>query len=211
MKRANSPKETQDGAPNDALVQLANKCSRIASRLAGTEERRPVNLARHQSHCNVCRHPNREAIEHDYLEWRCPSEIAIDYGLSDRTSIYRHAHATGLLLLRRRTYRASLERIMECAEQADVTAAAVVLAVRAYARINDDGQWVEPPHTIRVARADAEPPPPPAASPEQLEGSEAEGASFPLLTGAPSPTRLNRNTPEIEEGQRDENKEPDQS
>ncbi len=77
MKRANSRNASQDGAPTDAPSQLADKCSRIVSRLAGTEERRPVNLARHQTRCRICRHPNREAIEHDYLDWRSPSQIGL--------------------------------------------------------------------------------------------------------------------------------------
>ncbi len=164
-------------------------------------------FARHQTRCNVCRHPDREAIEHDYLEWRSPTEIAIDYDISDRTSIYRHALATGLFLRRRRTFRGALERIMERAEEAEVTAASVVLAVRAYARINDDGKWVEPPQTIQVVRAvpDAEPapppvaatPPPPALPPVIPDNTGSEGSSpTPALVEDPqSRPNLDRNAP----------------
>jgi hypothetical protein len=62
-----------------------------------------------------------------------------EYGLSDRASIYRHAHARGLFEKRQRNVRAALERIIEKAGEVDVTAAAVVSAVQVYSRINAAG------------------------------------------------------------------------
>jgi hypothetical protein len=50
------------------------------------------------------------------------------YGLS-RDSIYRHAHALGLMDKRRRNVRAALEKIIEKAGDVEVSATAVVSAV----------------------------------------------------------------------------------
>jgi hypothetical protein len=35
-------------------------------------------------------------IEADFISWRSPTAIAQEYGLADRASVYRHAHALGL-------------------------------------------------------------------------------------------------------------------
>jgi hypothetical protein len=82
-------------------------------------------------------------IEQDFVSWRSPGVIVEEYGLADRSTVYRHAHACGLFVKRQRNVRAALERIIERAGEVDVTAAAVVSAVGAYARINAAGQWVE--------------------------------------------------------------------
>ena len=37
-----------------------------------------------------------EEIEGDFISWRSPAAIATEYGLADRASVYRHAHALGL-------------------------------------------------------------------------------------------------------------------
>jgi hypothetical protein len=41
------------------------------------EARPHPNLARHALRCAVCRHPNREIIEDDFLHWRNPSRAAL--------------------------------------------------------------------------------------------------------------------------------------
>lgn len=98
--------------------------------------------SRHERDCKVCRHPQRESIEQEWASWGDTSEIAKTYSLS-RDSIYRHAHALGLFEKRRRNVRAALEKIIEKAGGVEVTAAAVVSAVQAYAKINAQGRWVE--------------------------------------------------------------------
>ncbi len=104
---------------------------------------KPVNLGRHQRNCSVCSHADREEIEGDFIGWRSAVEIADAYGLADRASVYRHAHALGLFAKRQRNIRAALERIIERAGDVDVTASAVVAAIQAYAKINSAGQWIE--------------------------------------------------------------------
>lgn len=104
---------------------------------------KPVSLGRHETNCKVCQHPERRAIEEDFIGWKSPSQIATDWKLRDRTTLYRHAWATGLMERRRRNVRAALESIIERASSVEVTAAAVVAAVGAYARINSEGRLVE--------------------------------------------------------------------
>jgi hypothetical protein len=58
---------------------------------------KPVNLGRHSAGCKICSHPDREEIERDFVNWRSPAVIAKEHGLKDRTSVYRHAHALGLV------------------------------------------------------------------------------------------------------------------
>jgi hypothetical protein len=64
-------------------------------------------------------------------------------GLKDRTALYRHAHASGLFAKRQRNIRAALEKIIEQAGDVEVSSAAVVAAVQAYAKINSQGEWIE--------------------------------------------------------------------
>lgn len=102
-----------------------------------------VNLGRHRRNCSICSHVEREEIEREFVAWRSPAAIAEAYGVTDRTSIYRHAHALGLFPKRQRNVRAALERIIERAGDVDVTASAVVAAVQAYSKINAAGQWID--------------------------------------------------------------------
>ena len=106
-------------------------------------EERSVSLGRHKTNCTVCAHERREEIEQEFIAWRSPTQIAIDYALADRTSIYRHAHAYGLMEKRRRNVRAALEKMIEKSGDVDVTASAVVAAIQAYAKINAQGQWID--------------------------------------------------------------------
>jgi hypothetical protein len=107
------------------------------------QSQRPVSMGRHQRNCSVCAHEQCDEIESAFIGWRSPAAIAEEYGLADRASVYRHAHALGLFEKRKRNIRAALERIIEKAGDVDVTASAVVAAVQAYAKINAAGQWID--------------------------------------------------------------------
>jgi hypothetical protein len=106
-------------------------------------EEKAISLGRHRTNCTVCAHEKCEEIEQEFIAWKSPTQIVIDYGLADRTSIYRHAHAFGLMEKRRRNVRAALERMIEKSGDVDVTASAVVAAIQAYAKINAQGQWID--------------------------------------------------------------------
>lgn len=118
-----------------------------------SRERNPeamVSLGRHRRTCSVCRHTQREEIEAGFIGWGSPAALAEEYGLADRASVYRHAHALGLFIKRQRNIRAALERIIEKAGEVDVTASAVVAAVQAYAKINAAGEWVDRTETLSL-------------------------------------------------------------
>jgi hypothetical protein len=102
-----------------------------------------INPGRHAAECKICRHPQRDEIERDFINWRSPATIAKGYGLKNRASVYRHAHALGLFPKRGRNVRAALEKVIERAGDVGVTAAAVVAAIQAYTKINAAGQWVD--------------------------------------------------------------------
>jgi hypothetical protein len=105
--------------------------------------RRP-NLGRHAANCRICSHAQREEIEAAFIAWASPANIAKEYGLGDRSSVYRHAHALGLFRRRRHNVRAALERLIEQAGDVEANARAVVTAVQVYAKINSRGEWIEP-------------------------------------------------------------------
>jgi hypothetical protein len=109
-----------------------------------------VNLGRHTAECKICSHPRRDEIEREFVNWRSPASIARQYKLTNRASIYRHAHALGLFSKRQRNVRAALEKIIEHAGDVDVNAAAVVSAVTAYARINSRGEMIERTETVNL-------------------------------------------------------------
>jgi hypothetical protein len=116
----------------------------------GNDQRKDVSRGRHEHSCTICKHPKREEIERDFVGWRSPGEIAKAYRLSDRSTVYRHAHAFGPFAKRQRNVRAALERIIEKAGEVEITAAAVVAAVQAYAKINAQGQWIDRSETVNL-------------------------------------------------------------
>jgi len=122
----------------------------VGKRVDKVNPLRTVNQGRHESQCSICAHTKRDEIEEAFVSWTSVSKIAEEYAVS-RDGIYRHAHALGLMDKRRRNVRAALERIIEKAGEVDVTAAAVVGAVSAYARINARGEWVERTETVNLA------------------------------------------------------------
>ena len=109
-----------------------------------------VSLGRHRRNCSVCSHPKCAEVEAEFVSWRSPGVIAQEYGLADRASVYRHAHALGLFAKRQRNVRAALERIIEKAGEVDVTSSSVVAAVQAYAKINAEGQWIDRSETVNL-------------------------------------------------------------
>lgn len=104
---------------------------------------KPVSRGRHEQNCGICKHEDRASIERDFIAWRSPAKIAEEYGLRDRSTVYRHAHALSLFAKRQRNIRAALERIIERTDDVEVNASAVVAAVVAYSKINSDGRFIE--------------------------------------------------------------------
>jgi hypothetical protein len=72
----------------------------------------PSSMERHSRKCAICAHPARQAIDQAFLHrsrdrvWADDSaqqnvvQIVTDYNLPSLSSLYRHAHATGLMQTR---------------------------------------------------------------------------------------------------------------
>ena len=127
------------------------------------------DLNRHQRKCEICNHPDRDAIEEEFVHWHQPYAISSRYNVS-KQSIYRHAHATGLIVQRRENTRSILERILEQAAgtATRITGQTVINALRAYTCLTDDGRWVEPPSRVVFSTS------PPIAHPPHPHPAEAE-------------------------------------
>ena len=110
-----------------------------------------IDLSRHQRCCTICRHPDRDAIEEAFLQWRNIRVIEHEWEIDD-CAIYRHAHALKLFKQRNLSLRSALEFVIEKAEHIQPTAEGLVKAIRAYTRINDQGEWIDTPttHIVKV-------------------------------------------------------------
>ena len=110
-----------------------------------SSSRTPPDFSRHSRRCCICLHPDRDAIEGDFIRWRSPELIAREYKLANRTSIYRHAHCTGLFAWRRRELGRVLEGMLENHEHIPLEASdPIVRAARVYAHLDENGNWLEP-------------------------------------------------------------------
>ncbi len=68
---------------------------------------------RHKRKCLICRHPDREEIEEEFVNWQDVWFLAKQYKIPDYRSIHRHARATGLIVRRRENMREVLDSIIE--------------------------------------------------------------------------------------------------
>jgi hypothetical protein len=135
-----SEDNSEDGNAEEAVVEV--------------EEYDDPALSPHESHsrkCIICHHPDRVGIEEHFLNWRNVDLIRQQYGLKDFRPIYRHARATGLMEQRRENLRFAADLIIEHADQVVPTAEGVLRAIRVSARLNDKGQWVNPPTHAEIS------------------------------------------------------------
>jgi hypothetical protein len=154
------------------------------------------NLTAHESRCSVCRHEDRAGIEEEFLHWHSPRLTAYDYGVTER-AIYRHAHAFNLFAARDRNLRFALGRVIDRVDRIPVmTPDSIIRAVHAFAHINNDGQWIEPPSHLIVSSGSrpAAPAQPLQPLQPQLEsGSAPAGAAppeEPVPESAPPPVKI---------------------
>jgi hypothetical protein len=115
----------------------------MLTRTNGSEKKQ--SLSRHSRKCSICRHKDRKDIEDAFLRWRDPESIVSEFRLTHHSTIYRHAHATGLAAQRKANLYTALEYIIEKAESVKPTASEVINAIRICAQM--DGLWTEPPRT----------------------------------------------------------------
>jgi hypothetical protein len=115
---------------------------------------------RHQRKCAVCRHPDRDEIEEEFINWHDVWHLAKEYNIQDYRSLYRHARVFGLIERRRENRRYMLDRVLE-SFPSGANAHSVIQAIRAYSCLTDDNRWVEPAtrveYVITANRAPAAP------------------------------------------------------
>ncbi len=118
-------------------------------------------LERHSRRCIICHHPEREAIEEEFVHWRAPWKLSQDYKLADYRTVYRHARAAGLLLQRRERLHSALDAFVESVDDVTFTGDTILRAMRAYSCIDSHGRWTEIPTQVQFSTSnDAHPPQP---------------------------------------------------
>jgi hypothetical protein len=167
--------------PNANRKTASKKTTRrIARKLTSTFTRKPARaisrrkqlemkaaLERHSRRCIICHHPEREAIEEEFLHWRAPWKLAEDYNLADYRTIYRHARAAGLLLQRRENLHSGLDAFVEAVDDVKFTGDTILRAMRAYSCIDRHGRWTEIPTRVSISTfKDVRPAQSPAPYPE---------------------------------------------
>lgn len=133
---------------------------RATARLATPRQNRPAPAHppsassdgpyEHERRCSICRHRDRDSIENEFMHWHSLEDISDEYNVS-RAAIYRHAYALNLFARRNRNLRFALGHLIERVQDVEPTADSVVRAIHAFARINDDGEWIEPPAHVIVS------------------------------------------------------------
>ena len=141
-------------APRKTYARLARRSGARASVIA--------NRKGHERRYLICRHPERDEIEDEFIQWQHPYDIGKAYEIDQRV-VYRHARAVGLYARRTRNVRTALDSVLQNCYDAKVTGDTIVRAVRAYTRITDDGQWIDPPSRVIFSSGSrpATPQPPP--------------------------------------------------
>ncbi|HEY6467646.1 MAG TPA: hypothetical protein VIY69_16715 [Candidatus Acidoferrales bacterium] len=131
---------------NEALAEPAT-LSLVPVKQAPHEDEADPAIERHSRKCQICHHPDREAIEKEYVGWGQPPVIAQHYGVPVR-ALYRHYDAVGLGSNRRANLRQVLERILERGAEVPITGNTVIHAVKAYCSLTDDNKWIEPAKSV---------------------------------------------------------------
>ena len=139
------------------------KSSRINRQRRLQKQLQVLLLERHSRRCIICHHPEREAIEEEFVHWRAPWKLAQDYKLSDYRTVYRHARAAGLLLQRRERLHSALDAFVESVDDVTFTGDTILRAMRAYSCIDSHGRWTEIPTQVQFSTSnDSHPPEPPS-------------------------------------------------
>lgn len=122
---------------------------------------RPISVGRrHESHCTICNHPERDAIEQAFLHWWRATDLAYHFKLGNRLVVYRHAHAMNLFERRATRTQHALGYMIEQAESVTPTADSIIRAIRALSCIDQDGRWHEPRKEVLIIHQHLETPAP---------------------------------------------------
>jgi hypothetical protein len=163
--RKTASKKTTRRIARKFTSAFTRKASRAVSRRKQMEMK--AALERHSRKCIICHHPEREAIEEEFLHWRAPWKLAEDYNLADYRTIYRHARAAGILLKRRENLHSGLDAFVEAVDDVKFTGDTILRAMRAYSCIDRHGRWTEIPTQVHISTfRDPGPAPSPSSYPE---------------------------------------------
>jgi len=156
--KATSPRTS---SPRTNRRKSQKKSNRINRQRRLQKQLQALLLERHSRRCIICHHPERDAIEEEFVHWRSPSRLAHDYKLGDYRTIYRHARAAGLLLQRRERLHSALDAFVESVDDVTFTGDTILRAMRAYSCIDSHGRWTEIPTQVQFSTShDAHPPQP---------------------------------------------------
>ena len=159
--------KTTTKANRKTATRTARKKSNRINRQRRLQKQLQILLfERHSRRCIICHHPEREAIEEEFVHWRAPWKLSQDYNLNDYRTVYRHARAAGLLLQRRERLHSALDAFVESVDDVTFTGDTILRAMRAYSCIDSHGRWTEIPTQVQFSTSnDAQPPQPPTPSP----------------------------------------------
>jgi hypothetical protein len=151
----NMTSKTTTKATRKNSLQQSRKNSRKHSlekirRISRQRQLQMLLLERHSRKCIICHHPEREAIEEEFLHWRAPWKLAEDYNLADYRTIYRHARAA-ILLQRRENLHSALDAFVEAVDDVKFTPDSILRAMRAYSCIDRHGRWTEIPTQVHIS------------------------------------------------------------
>jgi hypothetical protein len=158
--KAASPRTS---SPRTNRKKSQRKSNRINRQRRLQKQLQILILERHSRRCIICHHPEREAIEEEFVHWRAPWKFSQDYKLADYRTVYRHARAAGLLLQRRERLHSALDAFVESVDDVTFTGDTILRAMRAYSCIDSYGRWTEIPTQVQFSTSsDPHPPQPPS-------------------------------------------------
>jgi hypothetical protein len=131
---------TKAASPRTSRRKSQKKSNRINRQRRLQKQLQVLLLERHSRRCIICHHPEREAIEEEFVHWRAPWKLAQDYKLNDYRTVYRHARAAGLLLQRRERLHSALDAFVESVDDVTFTGDTILRAMRAYSCIDSHGR-----------------------------------------------------------------------
>ncbi len=159
--KATSPKTNRKHSLKHSVKGSVKKTQRINRQRRLQKQLQVIIFERHSRRCIICHHPEREAIEEEFVHWRAPWKLSQDYKLNDYRTVYRHARAAGLLLQRRERLHSALDAFVESVDDVTFTGDTILRAMRAYSCIDSHGRWTEIPTRVQFSTStDTHPPQP---------------------------------------------------
>lgn len=116
--------------------------AKVAERIAAIP-----GFERHSRKCQICRSPYVDYIEEVYLQWEEVDLICRYFQLADADTVYRHARAAGLDVLRRQNSRWVVEQFIEQWRTVKITSSTVIRSIRALSCLDEKGRWTDLPKT----------------------------------------------------------------